>query len=121
MMRRRVGMVLAFLLLGLPGVAKVKSKADPAANFAAYKTYAWVGGVEASREPVDYIIKAIANDHMQQRGLQQVGDPAAADLWIHYELGMNGEIHITAADPTYITVGGEPFTYSTVFWGSGST
>jgi len=101
--------------LVLPSVAKVKSKSDPKADFSHLKTYAWVEGISAHREVVDYLIKATIDHQMQRRGLQRIENKETADLWIHYELGFGGEIHITAGDPTYITVGGTPMTYSTVF------
>jgi hypothetical protein len=107
--------VLLVLILALPLSAKVRSKADPKTDFSVHKTYIWVAGLHAQREVTDYLIRATIDHQMQRRGLQLIEDKDKADLWIHYELGIDGEIHVTAADPTYITVGGMPMTYSSTF------
>jgi len=50
------------------------------------------------------LIKATVDHQLQRpaKGRKQ----GRADLWIHYELGFGGEIHVTANDPTYVSVGG---------------
>jgi hypothetical protein len=101
--------------------AKVESKRDPGTDFSAFKTYAWVAGFEATRELADWFIKATIDSEMQRRGLQMLEDKDKADVWIHYDLGIGGEIHIAASDPTYITVAGIPMTYSPIFFDTGST
>jgi hypothetical protein len=58
---------------------------------------------------------------MQRRGLQMLEEKDKADVWIQYELGIGGVVHIAASDPTYITVGGLPMTYSPIFFDTGST
>lgn len=118
----RTPIVLAVILASsIPGFAKVDSKRDPDTDFSAFKTYAWVAGFEATRELADWFIKDTIDDEMQRRGLQKLEDKDKADVWIHYELGIGGEIHITASDPSYITVGGVPMTYSTVFFDTGAS
>ena len=113
-----LALTLAFVV---PAIAKVESKKDPDTDFSTFRTYAWVAGFEATRELADWFIKATIDGEMQRRGLQMLEDKDKADVWIHYELGIGGEIHITASDPTYIIVGGVPMTYSTVFFDTGGT
>jgi hypothetical protein len=117
-------MLLALLLFSVvPAFAKVNSKKDPSADFSTFKTYSWVGGFPATRELTDWFIKATIDHEMQRRGLQmlQDEDKDKADVWIHYDLGIGGVVHIAASDPTYITVGGLPMTYSAIFFDTGST
>src|SRR3954468_8130394 len=100
-----LALTLAFVV---PAIAKVESKKDPNTDFSTFRTYAWVAGFEATRELIDWYIKSTVDDQMQRHGLQMLEDKDKADVWIHYELGIGGEIHIAASDPTYITVGGVP-------------
>src|SRR4051812_16379302 len=113
--------LLLLLCSTVPASAKVKCKFDPSTDFSREKTYVWVEGVRAHREVVDYLIKATIDHQLQRRGLQKVENKEEADLWIHYELGFGGEIHVTADDPTYVSVGGVPMTYSSVFTNSSSS
>jgi len=113
--------LLLLLFCAVPASAKVKCKFDPSTDFSQEKTYVWVEGVRAHREVVDYLIKATIDHQLQRRGLQKVENKEEADLWIHYELGFGGEIHVTADDPTYVSVGGIPMTYSSVFTNSSNT
>jgi hypothetical protein len=110
--------LLLLVLCAVPASAKVKCKFDRSADFSQKRTYVWVEGVRSHREVVDYLIKATIDHQLQRRGLQKVETREEADLWIHYELGFGGEIHITADDPTYVRVGGVPMTYSSVFTNS---
>ena len=118
----RTPLLVAVILIAVaPAFPKVKSKADPNTDFSAFKTYAWVAGFEATRDLTDWYIKATIDHHMQERGFQVLEDKDKADVWIHYELGIGGVVHITADDPSYITVGGVPMNYSTIFFDNGTT
>ncbi|MFL6301137.1 MAG: DUF4136 domain-containing protein [Terriglobales bacterium] len=97
--------LLFLLCCTLPASAKVKCKFDPSTDFSQERTYVWVEGIRAHRKVVDYLIKATIDHQLQRRGLQKVENKEEADLWIHYELGFGGEIHVTADDPTYVSVG----------------
>jgi len=113
--------LLFLLCCTLPASAKVKCKFDPSTDFSQERTYVWVEGIRAHRKVVDYLIKATIDHQLQRRGLQKVENKEEADLWIHYELGFGGEIHVTADDPTYVSVGGVPMTYASVFTNSSNT
>jgi hypothetical protein len=107
--------LLLLLCCTLPALGKVKCKYDRNTDFSQARTYVWVEGVRSHREVIDYLIKATIDHQLQRRGLQKVEDKDDADLWIHYDLGFGGEIHVTADDPTFVFVGGLPMTYSSVF------
>ena len=74
-MRRKVFVVLAFLVTGVAAHAqRVNVDSDPSAPFATYKTYAWTVGTPSPNPLSDDRIRSTVDAQLARRGLTQVMD-----------------------------------------------
>ncbi len=121
-MSRNKRLVLSALLvlsiIGAAFAAKIKSNYDKSADFRSYKSFAWGQNMEPQRPAAALFVKGSIDQQLRARGLQEVADPALADLIVRYQAGGDKDISFAASDPTYAQIGGLPWPGSTV-WTAG--
>ena len=114
---RRVSvLVMAVLSLGLAACAsgfKATYDSDPAHDFSAYQTYAWISGNpmivgETNRIPNPLLepkIMSAIEDGLTTKGYTKVDDPEAADFVLSFTVGSREEIKVNSYPSSYAGYG----------------
>jgi len=114
---RRVSvLVMAVLSLGLGACAsgfKATYDSDPAHDFSAYQTYAWISGNpmivgETNRIPNPLLepkIMSAIEDGLTTKGYTKVDDPEAADFVLSFTVGSREEIKVNSYPSSYAGYG----------------
>ena len=113
-----LGLPVLILLATAQG-QKVETGYDKAADFAQYKTYAWV---ERDVPPPNPLLAAIIANNIEvelnQKGLHKVrGNP---DLLVSFYGGSTAQGAFAAGDPGFTAYGGAPLPGATMWSGSAS-
>jgi hypothetical protein len=113
-------MIVLSLLAGVRAQGqKVETGYDKGADFAQYKTYAWVKRDVPPPNPL--LAAIIANNievELNQKGMRRVAsDP---DLWVSFYGGANAQGAFAPADPGYTAYGGAPLPGTSIWTGSAS-
>lgn len=114
--RRVCLLAAAFLSLGLAGCAsgfKATYDSDPAHDFSAYQTYAWISANPMIVGPTNRVpnplleprIMAAIEDGMTTRGYSKVDDPEAADFVLSFTVGSREEVQVNSYPATYAGYG----------------
>lgn len=112
------GLLAAALFPVLLNARKPKVTVDPTANFALFKTYAWVPGTAAPNPAMNTLIQTSIDQELQNCGLQRVGTISAANLLVRYDVAGGVQTSYQPGDPLYATTGGMPLPTSTM-WDQG--
>ena len=114
---RRVSvLVMAVLSLGLAACAsgfKATYDSDPAHDFSAYQTYAWISGNpmivgETNRIPNPLLepkIMSAIEGGLTTKGYTKVDDPEAADFVLSFTVGSREEIKVNSYPSSYAGYG----------------
>jgi len=84
---------------------KVSLKYDKSADFAKFKTYAWVPGMPVADPTLDLYIKGAVDGMLAKKAMHKAA-PEQADLFLTYHAATDGDVNANAfQDPTSITTG----------------
>jgi hypothetical protein len=116
---RLVVPVSALLLLASSALSaqKVKVGYHKEADFTQYKTYAWMGPVEATNRPVLAMhIRGAIEEELNKKGLQKV--ESNPDLLLNAGGGLGALSAAPAGDPMWAAYGGYPPPEATMWGGA---
>lgn len=113
-----IPLTLCILLSTFALGQKVKVESDKEADFAQYKTYAWVTGRDAQRPGVHLTIVSAIEHAFDQRGINKIDDVNKADLLVRYSAIPDVGFNPGSGDPTHSATGGIPLPGGTP-WTSG--
>jgi uncharacterized protein DUF4136 len=72
---------------------------DRHANFAAYRTYAWVGGTASAADDLNHArIVAAVDSQLAMKGLAQEDGAANPDLQVFYQVGLRQDLEFNGYD-----------------------
>ncbi len=128
-----------FAILLLPMIAACSStgvstnyEAKPGVNFAAFKTYSWVGekpilmsadmAGRVSPLATERLMNAVSAE-MTRKGLTFVADPTQADIVLGLTLGARDKIDVRTTPTSYYGAGyyRRPAYYGSSYWGGAQT
>ncbi len=107
-------------------------EAKPGVNFAAFKTYSWVGERPMFMSPdmvsqvsplaIERLMTAVATE-LNRKGLTFVADPAQADIVIGMSMGARDKIDVRTTPTSYYGVGyyRRPGYYGSAYYGGSQT
>lgn len=82
---------------------------DRHANFAAYRTYAWVGGTTLAADDLNHArIVAAVDSQLAVKGLAQEDGLANPDLQVFYQVGLRQDLEFNGYDNRWAVPGGGP-------------
>ncbi len=98
-----MSLAMAALIVGCGSGIKYTHNWDPAANFAAYRTYGWMpeaGSRSANEQLWEGRLKAAVDRQMSLKGLQQGSNP---DVLVTWEAATEGKVSVSTHGSMYGT------------------
>ncbi|HTK40363.1 MAG TPA: DUF4136 domain-containing protein [Gemmatimonadales bacterium] len=82
---------------------------DRHANFAAYRTYAWVGGTTLAADDLNHArIVAAVDSQLAMKGLAQEDSTENPDVQVFYQVGLRQDLEFNGYDNRLAVPGGGP-------------
>jgi hypothetical protein len=81
---------------------------DRHANFAAYRTYAWVGGTTLADDLNHARIVAAVDSQLAAKGLAQVDSTGNPDVQVFYQVGLRQDLEINGYENRFAVPNGGP-------------
>jgi Domain of unknown function (DUF4136) len=93
----KVLIVLAgcFLAAVAASAQSVSMDYDKTANFAAFKTYAWMPGTPSGNQLMDQRIQDGVDQQLAAKGLKKIDDPSQADLDVAFYVALTSQTQIS--------------------------